>query len=89
VSPSRFHAAAQTGSAAAAARVYLRIIAMDDDDASAWFNLGHAYESNGNFTAAGAFSSAFLPLSFFCRAADSNVNSGCVSQSHANRTRVT
>jgi hypothetical protein len=26
---------------------------MDDDDASAWFNLGHAHESSGNFTAAG------------------------------------
>jgi tetratricopeptide (TPR) repeat protein len=39
--------------------VYLRIIAMDDDDASAWFNLGHAHESSGDFAAAGA---APLPL---------------------------
>jgi hypothetical protein len=27
---------------------------MDDDDASAWFNLGHAHEQSGNFSAAGS-----------------------------------
>jgi hypothetical protein len=26
---------------------------MDDDDASAWFNLGHAYEADRNFSHAG------------------------------------